>query len=174
MDVEKAIKKRRSIRKYEDKEVPDELVHELLDAARRAPSGNNAQPWKFRVFKTKEEKELLKENGIFKQDFVYSAPVIILCCGDPRSYPEHKIDEMDDKNKLRAVRDLAFATENIVLRATELGLGTCYIGWMDKDKIKRLFDLPDRYVAPYVVLVGYPAEESEESSRKSLDEIILG
>ena len=77
MDVKEAIKKGRSIRAYKDKPVPDDLINELIDAARLAPSGNNAQPWMFKIIKSKQEKDKLKKNKIFVQDFVYTAPVLI-------------------------------------------------------------------------------------------------
>lgn len=173
MDVRKAIEERKSIRKYQDKEVPDETIKELMEAARLAPSGNNAQPWRYKIFKTKEEKKLLKENNIFKQDFVYTAPVIILCCGDPEAYPKEKFDERDDPNKARAIRDLALSSQNLVLRATELGLGSCYVGWMDKSKIKEITGLPERYVNPYVITLGYPLEHPEPTKKKTIEEILL-
>jgi len=171
MDVKEAIVKRRSIRKYQDKEVPDETIRELMYAARLAPSGNNAQPWKYKIFKTEEEKKMLKENSIFKQDFVYTAPIIILCCGNTKAYPEKKSDRLDDSNHARTIRDLALSTQNIVLRATELGLGTCYVGWMDKPKIKKLLELPEEYIVPYVITIGYPDEQPK--TRKTIEEILL-
>jgi len=174
MDVKKAILETRSVRKYKPDKVSYELLMELIDAARLAPSGNNAQPWKFRIITSEAEKKLLKDNHVFKQAFVYGAPALILCCADPEAYPVEKFDAgLDDSNSLRAVRDLSLAAQNLVLRATELGLGTCYVGWMDKQKIKQILRIPERYADPYVITVGYAADKPSRKDRKSIEEIII-
>ncbi|MEE9525287.1 MAG: nitroreductase family protein [Candidatus Woesearchaeota archaeon] len=174
MDVKQAIEERRSIRKYQDKEVPEEFIKEMLEAARLAPSGNNAQPWLYKVIKDSQQKEKLRENEIFKQEFVYEAPVIIVCCANPEAYPKAKFEEgFDDSYESRAARDLTIATDHLVLRATELGLGTCWVGWMEKNKIKDVLNIPKDYVVPYVITVGYAAQEPKPLKRKSIDEIIL-
>lgn len=77
MQVTDAIKNRHSVRKFLDKEIPDAVITQLIEAARLAPSAYNAQPWRFVVVKSNESKELLKQNNIFKQAFVCQAPVII-------------------------------------------------------------------------------------------------
>ena len=173
MDVKNAIEKRRSIRKYQDKKLSDKLIKELINAARLAPSGNNAQPCRYFIIKDEETKNKLKTNEIFFQDFVYEAPVIIACCADPNVYKYKKIKNWDDSNNLRAVRDLSIASSFLVLRATELNLGTCYVGWIEKEKIKQVLDIPKEYIVPYVITVGYPAEDPPPKPKHTLDEIIL-
>lgn len=137
MDVKEAIKRGRSIRAYKDKDVSDDLINELIDAVRLAPSGNNAQPWVFKIIKSKKEKDQLKRNKIFVQDFVCAAPVLIVCCTNPEVYPPSKIDSVgDDYYEKRAIRDLSIAAQNMILRATELGLGTwapvMLVGWIKR------------------------------------------
>jgi len=174
MKVEEAIKTRRSIRKFLDKEVADGLINELIEAARLAPSSHNAQPWKFFVIKDKEVKAKLKENNIFKSPFVYEAPVIIVCCADPdlSAKPSDQIfSDMDVTGKTG--RDLAFACQNLVLSATGLGLGTCYIGMVNREKIKDILNIPKNYILPFVIIAGYPAEEPKPTPRKSTDEIVI-
>ncbi len=174
MNVKEAIEKRRSIRKYDDKEVTEEVLRELIDAARLAPSGNNAQPWYFKIVTSAEDKKKLKDSNMYPQDFVYTAPVLIICCADPSVYPAGEfIKGMDHPNQVRAIRDLSLACENLVLRAVELGLGTCYIGWMDKEKVKDLLDIPKDYIVPYTITVGYPAGGAGEPKKKSADDILL-
>ena len=176
MQVKEAIKKRRSIRKYQDKEISQEIIDELIEAARLAPSGNNIQPWKFKIIKDREVIEKLRKEDIFKQDFVYNAPLIIVCCADPDLYLKVKpspASSVDDLNELRAVRDLSIACQNMVLRAVELGLGSCYIGWMEKEKIKQVLDIPMKFVAPYSICFGYSDEDSKEKKKKSKEEILL-
>ena len=174
MNVKTTIAKRRSIRKYKDKEVSNVLIKELINAARFAPSGNNAQPARYFIVKDKNIKSELKKNKIFKQDFVYSAPVIIVCCGNPKAYPRVKFEAgFDDSFVIRAIRDVAIAAQNLVLRATELGLGTCYIGWRHKDRIKKVLGIPKNYVVPFVITVGYPDERMKTRPRKDLKELLL-
>jgi len=175
MNVKEAIKKRRSIRKYKKKQVSEELINELLEAARLAPSACHGQPWKFMAITDEQTISKLKENKIFYQDFIYTAPLLLVCMADPSSYPEKKL-KLDGVNKdqlIDAISDLSFASQNLVLRATELGLGTCYIGWMKKQKIKKVLNIPDDLHVQFVIAVGYADEIRDPKIRKSIDEIIL-
>ncbi|MBW2992614.1 nitroreductase family protein [Candidatus Woesearchaeota archaeon] len=172
MDVKKAIEERRSIRKYEDKEVSDDLIKELIDAARLAPSGNNTQPSKYFIVKDEETKAKLRENEVFMQDFVYNAPAIIFCCTNPEAYKK-RVEGWDFPNDIRAVRDLSIASSYLVLRATELGLGTCYVGWLKDEKIKEILNIPKENIIPYVITIGYPAEKPNPTPRNSIDEVIF-
>ena len=172
MDVKEAISKRRSIRKYQRKEVPLDLIRELIDAARLAPSGSNAQPCRYYLVKDNETREKLKGNQIFEQDFVYQAPVLIVCCSDLQSYRQG-IKGWSEENENRALRDLSIASAFLVLRATELGLATCYVGWMKKDRIKDVLDIPRNYIVPFVIAVGYANEQPKPLPRKSIDEVLL-
>ncbi len=172
MDVKEAILKRRSIRKYKRKEVPFDLIRELIDAARLAPSGSNAQPCKYYLVRDDQTKDRLRENRVFEQDFVYQAPAIIVCCADPRSYGQG-IKGWNEENEKRALRDLSIASSLLVLRATELGLATCYVGWMKKDRIREVLGLPADYIVPFVIAVGYANERPEPMPRRSIDEVLL-
>jgi nitroreductase len=172
MDVKQAIAERKSIRKYHAKEIPVSMILELIDAARLAPSGNNSQPSRYFVITDKETKEKLKKNKIFEQEFVYSAPLIIVCSTNPEAYKK-RLAEWDSQNELRAVRDLSIASSFLVLRATELNLGTCYVGWIQKEKIKEVLDIPKEYIVPYVITIGYPAEKPKQRSRKGIEDVII-
>ena len=174
MDVKKAIQKRQSIRKFKDTIISDKLIKEVLDAARMAPSGNNAQPSRFIIVRDKKTKAKLKENDIFVQQEMYKAPVIIVCCGDPDTYPRGKFvkDYDDPEFNRRALRDLSIASGYLVLRAKELGLGTCFVGWIKKEKIKEILGIPKRFVVPYIIVMGYPAEKPAPRGRKKLKEIL--
>jgi nitroreductase len=172
MDVKNAIEKRRSIRKYKDKDVPEYLIKQVIDAARLAPSGNNAQPSRYFIIKDDETKKMLKKNKIFMQGFVYEAPVTIVCCADPHAYKK-SVTGFDMTNDTRAIRDLSIAASFLVLRATELGLGTCFVGWVDKEKIKDVLNIPKEYIVPYVITLGYPDEKPAKRPRKNIKEILL-
>jgi len=180
MKVEEAIKTRRSIRKYQAKQVPDDLINELIEAARLAPSAYNAQPSRFFIIKDENLKEKLRENDVFKQPFVYDSPLIIICCADPDVYPKDRTGPVTNKagevaGGTGAVRDLAFASQNLVLRATELGLGTCYIGLFNRDKeeIKEVLNIPKSFILAFAIIAGYPNEKPNQTPRKKISEIIL-
>ena len=172
MDVKKAIKSRRSIRKYQDKPVPDDLVNDVINAARLAPSGNNAQPSRYLIIKDNETKKKLKDNNIIRDKWVYDAPVIIVCCTDPKAYVK-SVKGWDNTNEIRAIRDLSIASSYLMLQATELGLGTCYCGWVEKNKIKEILGIPQDFIVLFVITLGYPAEKPEARPRKEIEEIIL-
>jgi len=171
MQVKEAIKKRRSIRKYLDKEISNEVVNELIEAARLAPSAYNAQPWRFRIVKDKEMIKRFKEEEVFKHEFVYTAGLIIVCCGDKSLYPERAREDFDLKDLVYG--DLGICSQNLVLRAVELGLGSCYVGIVDRVKLRRILNIPENYIIPYVLVIGYPDEEPEAKERRSREEIVF-
>jgi len=164
MDVKKAIEKRKSIRRFKEKEVPDRIIKEIIDAARRAPSAQNLQPWHFLVVKNKESLLKFKKDGVFGQKEMYQAPVVIVCCTEK----EYSIKEHEGESLI----NLSLASAFLVLRATELGLGTCFVGWVDKEKIKRILGIPKDFTVPYVIVLGYPNEKPEPRGRKKLNEIM--
>ncbi|MDD4901818.1 MAG: nitroreductase family protein [Patescibacteria group bacterium] len=174
MTVKEAIQKRRSIRKYQNKEIPAEIIDELLEAARWAPSARNVQPWAFKVVTGAEDKAKLKENHVFMRDFVYDAPAIIICCVTEEDYPKDKFQAgMQATFDKWSMIDIGLATENILLQATELGLGGCVVGMIDMEKIKSVLNIPEKYFIPYVVPIGYPDETPAPTPRKSLEEITM-
>jgi nitroreductase len=169
MDVKKAIAKRKSIRKFKEKEVPDKIIKEVIDAARRAPSSHNLQPWHFIVVKNKENLLKFKEQDIFVQKWLYESPVIIVCCAEKESYSS---DSIKKHEKELPLINLSLASAFLVLRATELGLGTCFVAWFDKEKIKKILDIPKDIIIPYTIVMGYPNENPEPRGRKELNEIM--
>jgi len=199
MDLMEAIKKRRAIRKFKSDTVPQDIFTQLLDAARLAPSGVNAQPWKFRVVTdvdTKEKVFLASKN----QFHIRQAPAVIVICADTMAMSkglkerfkdllDNGIITQDDLNKMGLdvltedeVKDLekytvsasfntAIATEHIALMATALGLGTCWIHLFDKAEITKLFSLPPWIIPVTLMPVGYPDGEPDAQPRKSIEEL---
>ena len=157
MDVFEAIKKRRSIRSYEDKPVEKEKIEKLLEAARLAPSAKNMQEWKFIVITDKEIKEKLVP-ACKNQKFISEAPVVIAAVSDP-SFRWYKVD-------------VGIALEHIALEAVELGLGTCWIGAFYEDKVKEILSVPDNMEVVALMTVGYGKEEGKKTTRKPLEEIV--
>ena len=103
--------------------------------------------------------------------YVNDAPLIIVCCADPAQYP--KSADVDESPDNYAYIDLSIAASFLVLRATELGLGTVFVAWIYRDKIKKILNLPENYIIPFVIPIGYPAEDPISKPRKDLNEIIL-
>lgn len=165
------VRQRRSIRKYASKDVDESLVREVIDCARLAPSGNNAQPSRYLIARSQEISEM-KDAQIIRDKWAYDAPVIIVCCADPDSYPRF-VEGWDSPNEARALRDLSIASSYLVLRAAELGLGTCYCGWIRKEEIKDVLSIPKSYIVPYIITLGYPDESPGARPRKEIEEVLL-
>ena len=108
---------------------------------------------------------------MFKQPYVYDAPLLIICCANPLLYP--KPIEVDDKSENYAHIDLSIASSFLVLQATELGLGTVFVAWMDRKKIRKILNIPKEYIIPFAISIGYPDEEPSKKSRKDLNEIVF-
>jgi nitroreductase len=170
VDVKKAIIKRKSIRNYSRKKVSDSLIKELIESARLAPSGGNVQSSKYFIISNEKIKNELRKNNVFVQDWVYSSPVIVLCLANPSEYKKTKYYN----KKTISIIDLSIASSYMVLRATELGLGTCYIGWRDENKIKKILSIPKNYLLPFAITLGFPAEFPKRKLRKDVNKIIIG
>lgn len=163
MDTLTAIKERRSIRKYLDRPIEEDKLVQVLEAARLAPSARNAQLWKFVVVRDKAQREKLAKAT--KYQFIAEAPVIIAGVAlDPERLMQCEVPAY-------AV-DLAIAMTNITLAACALGLGTCWIGGFDQQVAREALGIPERYKVVELMPLGYPAENPEARSRKSLDEIV--
>jgi nitroreductase len=154
MEVFEAILKRRSIRKYLDKPIEKEKIIKILEAARWAPSGGNRQPWRFIIVKNKERRIKLSEIA-YNQKFIKEAPLIIAIC--------NKKDE--------SLTNIGLSMQNICLEAFDLGLGSCIIGWFNKEEARKFFNIPEEYDVCYLITIGYPAEKPI-SNRKNLEEIV--
>ncbi len=164
MDVFKAISKRRSIRKYKDQPVEDEKLQMILEAARIAPSAANRQEWKFIVVKDKKTREKLIEacNG---QGFVGQAPVTIAACST-------ESERVMPCGQYAYTVDLSIAVSFMILEATEQGMGTCWLGAFDEEKVRNILEIPERIRVPAMFTLGYADESPDQRPRKTLDSII--
>jgi nitroreductase len=164
MDVFEAISKRRSIRKYKDTPVEDEKLEMMLEAARIAPSAANRQEWKFIIVKDKKTREKLVDaaNG---QKFVAEAPVTIVACST-------ESERIMPCGQYAYTVDLAIAVSFMILEATEQGLGTCWLGAYDEEKVRNILNIPERIRVPAIFTVGYADETPHQRPRKHLSEII--
>lgn len=178
MTIQQAIIKRRSIRKFKDKKVPKDIITKLINAARLAPSAYNAQSSRFIIIDDKAEIQKLKDQEIFRQGFIYKAPLIIVCCADINVYPKEKYESIFSKaseigGEVGAVRDVSISAQNLVLEATGFGLGSCYIGLVNRDKLRKIYGMPKNFVLPFVLIVGYPDEKIGALDRKNIKHYIF-
>ncbi|MDR2426984.1 MAG: nitroreductase family protein [Endomicrobium sp.] len=172
--LDEIIKNRKSVRKYLNKPVEKEKIMQMLEAARLAPSACNAQPWKFVVVANAELKEDIFNEGlnnlIVTNKWADSAPVIIVVCSQTKFIVHNVAEKIQDVNY--HLIDLGIACEHLVLKAEELGLGTCYIGWFRGKEIKKILNLPFSYKIECLITLGYGDEPvQKEAVRKSLEEI---
>ena len=175
MDFFTLINKRESVRGYLDKQVEREKIIKIIEAARVAPSACNAQPWKFIVVNDKEiTSEVAKnlyEPMIGLNKFALTAPVFIVVVGEKRNLTS-KIGELIKKKDYTSI-DVGIASEHICLAATELGLGTCMMGWFKEKEIKKLLNINKNKEIHLVISLGYyDGKESRNKVRKPIDEIL--
>jgi len=151
MKVFDAIKKRRSIRKYKETGVEPEKLNTVLEAARLAPSATNKQPWAFIVVTDPQVKERLRSS--YDEEWFIEAPVIIVAC----AVPEKAWRRMDGEEYWKV--DITIALQNLVLTATELGLGTCWIAAFNEEAAKKALRIPEDVRVVAMTPLGYPDEE---------------
>lgn len=169
-DFIELVNKRQSERKYGSEPISREAIVKCLEAARLAPSACNSQPWKFIVV---DNPELLKEvasatAGMGMNHFAHDAKVIVAVVLEKMNITA-KIGSVI-KDKEYSLVDIGIAVEHFCLQATELGIGTCIVGWFDEKRIKKLLGIRNKRV-PLLITMGYPASEHRKKSRKTLEEI---
>jgi nitroreductase len=172
MNVLDIIKKRQSVRKYQDRPVEEEKLKLILEAARLAPSSSNSQPWHFIAVKDKGSIKGLMNAvplGITAiNKFMEQAPVVIVGCVTPNFF--QKVSSLLGRENHWI--DIAIAMEHMVLVAEELNLGTCWIGWFDEGKVKKLLNIPRKAKVVAMLTLGYPIEGgTHATTRKPLEEI---
>ena len=156
MDVKTAIQSRRSIRKYENKQIPREVLEDLLESARIAPSANNAQGWYMIAITDKDIlAKLVPMSG--HQKFVGECSLYLVGVTEPGVY--------------YSAVDMTIALDHLSLRALELGLGTCWIGDFESDKLKQLLGIPAERDVPICMTVGFPAQNPAARKRKPLSQL---
>ncbi len=147
------------------------MIDSCLEAARLAPSACNSQPWSFIVVDDEKIKnEIVKKalSGIYKMnDFVREASTLIVVLTEHSTY----IARMG--GQLRHVKysliDIGIACEHLILRAVELGLGTCWLGWFNEKAVKKVLGLPKSKKIDVMISLGYPeGADGKDKKRKSL------
>ena len=166
MDIYEAVKTRTSIRKYKSDPIPEDKLERVLGAMRRAPSGKNAQPWRFVIVKDGGIRAKLAD-ACRGQQFVGEAPVVVVGCGwEDRAYTR-----MGGYWSSLPV-DIAIALDHLTLAAVAEGLGTCWIGAYDEENVKEILGIPEKVKVIALTPLGFPDVEPASRPRKSLEEII--
>lgn len=154
MELNKAIKNRRSVRKYLSKDVPLKTILELVYAAHQAPSSGNLQNWDFIIVKDQKTKQKIAE-ACLDQTWMSEAPVHIVICSD-----RERIQSFYEKHKNKySIQNCALATQNLMLRAHSLKLGACFVSGFSKMSLKRHLEIPENSEPEAIITLGFPAEK---------------
>ncbi len=166
MDVMEAIKRRCSVRSYQERPVEEEKLKGILEAARLAPSASNRQEWRFIVVRDEAVRQRLMK-AAKNQAFVGEAPVVIACCAQTDNH-------VMSCGQLCYPIDVAIAIEHMVLKAVEEGLGTCWVGAFYEEKAKEILDIPGDIRIVELLTLGYPAKPcSGHKDRLAFGEIVM-
>ena len=155
MELKDVLLKRRSIRKFKKDEISNEIIDELMHAAMSGPSACNRRPWDFYVIKNQVMLEKVKKATLFGR---MEAPLAIVVCGNlTRALPMQLSSYW--------IQDCSAAAENILLRATDLGLGSVWCGVHPQkkaeEKLRNCLELNDKQIPLNIIWIGYPNEEQE-------------
>jgi nitroreductase len=164
MDFQQLISKRYSVRAYKPDPVPEEMLQRVLDAARLAPTAHNNQPFQLVVLRTAGRAAELKR--IYERDWLSQAPVIVVMC----AVYEGAWLRMDNKNYAEV--DATIAMDHLIMAATDLGLGTCWIAAFNPQELRALLKLPAGVEPIALTPVGYAANQQKEQKRKPLSELV--
>ena len=176
MEIDKTVKGRRSIRRYQDRDIPDSVIKELLSLVIYAPSSMNGQPWCFIVVRAEKTKNRLAEiknrycpleKRDYKADFLRKAPVVIVVCVDR------------EKSYQREIENGVLATANLMLGAYSMGLGSVYLSAYRigepgiSQEVRRVLNLPQNIDPITLIPLGYPDEIPEPKMLRPLEEMIF-
>jgi nitroreductase len=171
------IQERFSVRKYVDKSIEKEKLNLILEAARLAPSTANSQPWHFYVVENKEKIKALSRKmpigtKVITNSFIAQAPTVIVAASGAIGFLESIASYI--VNKRWYYIDVAIAIEHMVLTAWEVGIGSCWIGWFDEKKVKKILDIPEEEEVIAMLTLGYPKDGKLPfpKKRKRMDKIV--
>jgi len=161
-------KNRYSCRNFKSDEIPDEQLYKLLEAFRIAPSAVNYQPWHLIVIKDQKNKESIYST--YQRDWIKSAPVLLIACGD------HSVAWKRKDGKDHTDVDISIAVDHLTLQATQLGLATCWVCNFDRELLSKTLDLPDNIEPIVIIPLGFPDDKGDPDrhivKRKPLIDIV--
>ncbi len=166
MDFRKLIVARRRVRAYRPDPVPDDLLHDVLEAARLAPTAANRQPFRVVVIRTRgREAELLR---VYPKAWFVEAPLVLAVCSVPgEAWVRGSSDGWN-----AAETDATIATDHILLAAADLGLGTCWVAAFDPEAAREVLGLPEGVVPVAFTPLGWPRDVPGPKERKPLEDLV--
>lgn len=166
-DLIDAIRGRRSIRDFKSDPIPDPTIGRILECGRLAPSAGNVEPWLFYVVKNPEIKHQLAE---VSEKWIDTAPVVVVVVAN---YLE-EAEELGKRGKdMFILQDTAAATQNMLLAAYGYGIGSCWVGDFEDQKVKSILNLPEGHWPVVLIPLGYPArDEDPVVPSKPLDQVV--
>lgn len=166
MDFYDVISTRRSVRNYSLDEIPEDVIKRVLISAGKAPSGSNRQNWKYiLIYDDKMKHELAAISS--DQKFMYECPVLVVVCGKDMSSAYNRGGYMGE---LGMLVDGSITFTHFILAARAEGLGTCWVGFFDNERAKKLLDVPENWDVVAISPLGYPKKEGAfHSSVKRMD-----
>jgi nitroreductase len=189
MTITELLARRFSVRKFQDKPIPEEILRDILEAGRLSPSGGNEQPWVFGVITDPALIEQIAQIAD-RQLWIGMAPLLIVLCTIPVSdscggrdiqmqrFPEYmqKIAEMES-NLYWALNQEEHQTKivgtHMALAALEHGVGSCWVSRFNVKQLAQLLNLPSGYFPSEILVFGYPEQPQNTTRKKDLDEIVF-
>lgn len=167
METIEAINSRRSVRRFEAKDIEESVIKEIIKLGNLAPSAGNLQPRDFVIVRKLQTKNKLAKAAL-NQSFVAEAPVVIVVCiNKKRNSPYGRRGR-----ELYCIQDSAASIQNMLLAIVDFGLASCWVGAFDEDAVSAVLDLP-AHVRPVALLpIGYSQEKVQATSRIDIDELI--
>ncbi len=167
MEFEEVIRRRHSVRAFQPKEVEEEKIWKILELTRLAPSAGNLQAYEIFLVRSEVKRKELAEAAL-GQDFIAKAPIVLVFCANP-VVSAWKYGKRGAE--LYSVQDASIAAVFSILSATNLGLGSCWVGAFDEDEVRRILGV--RNLRPIAIIpIGYPAEEPYITGRRSLNDLV--
>lgn len=163
LSILELIKSRRSVREFEDKEIPEEIIEEILEAGRWAPSGLNNQPWRFIVVKEPDIKNKLGEFTRYSKIIENAKIAIVVFLENKKSY-----------DRTKDIQAIGACIQNMLLQAHSRGIGACWIGEIlnRRKEVEKFFSVPESFELMAVIAAGYPQKRKRTSTREKLEELI--
>lgn len=167
MDVMSCLKGRASVRSFKSDEIPEDVLNEILEAAIAAPSSGNCQDWEFVVVREQQNKERMSAAARGER-MIVEAPVVVVVCTNL-----NKLGRFGSRGEtLYSIQNTAAATQNLMLAAWDKGIGSCWIGAFDEDKVRQILVLPGHVRPVAVIPLGYPDEKPVKPERWPLKDFV--
>lgn len=166
MDLDRCLVEKRSCKSYLEKSIPIELIGEIIKAGTYAPSAANLQNWSFIVVRDAQKRGEIAA-VCQRQDWMKTAPAHIIICDDQKRVT----DVFQRKGKLYASQACAIAAQNIMLKATDLGLHSCWVGSFDEFALARILKIPDNMIPEFIMTIGYSDEVEQGLDRNPVERV---